>query len=114
MSIKVIVQSPVKKQELIEIAKNQFGDLVNAVVDVENKVIAIGGELHSDEEAVLIENGSEQKNVWGINLYPEKKEDWIEFDSMINLRPSQGNLSRDIEDSEARKKIAEKINELII
>jgi hypothetical protein len=76
--------------------------------------MALGGELHSDEEALLIENGSEQKNLWGINIYPEiKDENWIEFDSMINLRPSQGNRSRGVDNPEIRKKIIEIVNNLI-
>ena len=92
-----------------------FGNLVKAVIDVEKGIIAVDAELHADEEALLLENGSEQKNLWGINLYPELSgEDFIEFDSMINLRPSQGNRSRGVEDLEIQKKIIEIVNKLII
>lgn len=92
MSVK-IVKNPISKKELAEIAKNQFGDLVKAVVDTEEEIMAIGGELHADEEALLLEAGSKQENLWGANLYPQKLEDeWIEFDSMINIRPSLGKL----------------------
>jgi hypothetical protein len=76
--------------------------------------MTIGGDLHADEEALLIENGSEQKNLWGINFYPRKvTEERIEFDSMINIRPSQNNWSRNIEDPAIRKKIIEIVNKLI-
>jgi hypothetical protein len=109
-----VIEEPIENAELSEIAKKRFGDLVKAVVDIERGVMAVGGELHSDEEALLLEKGSEQKNLWGINLYPEKsREELIEFDSMINLRPSQGNRSRDVSDPIARRKIEEIVNQLI-
>jgi hypothetical protein len=80
--------------------------MVKAVVDVSRKVIAIGGELHSDEEAALLDDGSRQADLWGINLYPDESgDDWIEFDSMINVRPSQDNRSRDVEDPALRDSI---------
>ncbi len=83
-----------------------FGDLVKAVVDVDRELIAVDGELHSDLEAELLEDGSRQTDLWGINFYPELTGDeFIEFDSLINIRPSQGNRSRDVENEEIRKKI---------
>lgn len=113
MEIKIVISS-IAKAELLEIAKNQFGDLVKAVVDVEMGIMAIGGELHADEEALLIEQGSRQENLWGINLYPEKLEDeWLEFNSMINVRPSRGNRSRGIEDLAMQDKIKNILNKLI-
>ena len=87
-------------------AKNVFGDLVKAVVDVETGVIALDAELHSDLEGILLQNGSLQKNLWGINLYPEiDGEEFLEFDSMINMRPSISNMSRGVEDEKIRSKI---------
>lgn len=92
----------------------QFGGLVKAVVDVEKEIMVVNGELHSDEEAFLLQKGSKQENLWGINLYPEaKKDDWIEFDSMINLRPHQKNLSRGVDDPAIRKKIMKIVNQLV-
>jgi hypothetical protein len=68
--------------------------------------MAIGGELHSDEEALLLEDGSRQTDLWGINLYPlEPRETWIEYDSMINLRPTHGNRSRGVDDPRLREAI---------
>lgn len=114
MNIKIIKDS-ISKNELAEIAKNQFGDLVKAVVDIEKEVIAIGGELHADEEALLLEQGSEQKNLWGINLYAAKpRDEWVEFDSMINIRPSQRNNSRGVESLETQRKIRDIISKLIL
>ncbi|MEK7077261.1 MAG: DUF5674 family protein, partial [Patescibacteria group bacterium] len=98
-----------------EIAKSQFGNLVKAVVDVEKGVIAIGGELHTDEEAVLLDDGSRQEHLWGINLYPEETgEEFIEFDSMINVRPSSGNRSRGVESEDIREKIKVIVSKFIL
>lgn len=109
-----IVSNTIKTSELKNMASNMFGDLVKVVVDIEKEIMAIDGELHSDEEALLLESGSEQKNLWGINIYPDLEgEEQIEFDSMINLRPRQGNRTRGIDDPEIRKKIIYIINKLI-
>ncbi len=109
-----IVKDKISKEELKKITENMFGNLVKAVVDIEKRIMAVGGELHSDEEALLIENDSKQKNLWGINLYPEIQDDnWIEFDSMINLRPSHGNRSRGVDNPEIKKIIIEVVNNLI-
>ena len=99
---------------LKEIADGQFGDFVKAVVDVERCLMAIGGDLHADEEAVLVDSGSAQRNLWGINLYPELPVDqWVEFDSMINVRPSEGNRSRDVENPSIREKILAIVSNLV-
>jgi hypothetical protein len=101
-----IVRSALARAELATLAEAQFGDMVKAVVDVARGVMAIGGELHADEEATLLDDGSRQSDLWGINLYPGGHDDgWIEFDSMINVRPAQGNRSRDVEDEHLREKI---------
>lgn len=102
-------------KELSEMAQKMFGNLVKGVVDIEKGIMAVDADLHADEEALLLEKGSEQKNLWGINLYPEiKGEDFIEFDSMINLRPSQNNRSRGVESMEIREKIIKIADKLII
>ena len=92
--------------ELQQMAAGMFGNLIKAVVDVDRQIIAVDAELHSDLEALLLEDGSKQQNLWGINLYPELKgDDFIEFDSMINMRPSQGNRGRGVDDERTRKRI---------
>ena len=103
--MKIITQS-ITLNEIKAMATATFGNLLKAVVDVDRDVIAVDAELHSDLEALLLDDGSKQKNLWGINFYPEIQGDgFIEFDSMINMRPSQGNRSRGIENEEMRKKI---------
>jgi hypothetical protein len=110
-----IISSPIPLSELKTIAENQFKYMVKAVVNIESGEMSIGGELHSDEEKVMIENGSPQENLWGINIYPEQTgEDRVEFDSMINLRPYAGNNTRGVENIEIQKRIIEIINKLII
>ena len=109
-----IVRDLITLAELQSMAREQFGDMVKAVVDVEQALMAIGGELHSDEEAVLLDQGSRQTDLWGINLYPDAAEsERVEFDSMINVRPSQGNRSRGVDDPETRSSIRRVVDSLI-
>jgi hypothetical protein len=109
-----IIVNKISIDELKKMADKMFGNLVKAVVDVEKEIIAVDGELHSDEEALLLEKNSRQENLWGINIYPEiKGEDWIEFDSMINLRPSLKNFSRGVNNPAIRKKVIKIVNKLI-
>lgn len=111
-----IIKTPIRLEELREVAAERFGDMVKAVVDVENGVMAIGGELHVDMEVILMEQeGSLRPNTWGINLYPDKVgEEFLEFDSMINLKPSYGNRTRGVEDREIQDSIKEIVERLII
>lgn len=110
-----IIKEPISLDQLRKIAQDQFGDFVKAVVDVEREVMAIGGELHADEEVWLTENeGSKRQDTWGINLYWERSgDDLIEFDSMINLKPALGNRSRGVENSQTREKIKSIVKKLI-
>ncbi|MDP2767929.1 MAG: DUF5674 family protein [Candidatus Methanoperedens sp.] len=110
-----IIKDKISLDELKKMSQKMFDNLVKAVVDTENKIMAVDGELHADEEALLLQNGSKQNNLWGINIYPELygSESFIEFDSMINLRPSQGNRSRGVENPETQKIIFEITNKLI-
>ncbi len=110
-----IVRNAVTLDALRRMAGQQFGDFVKAVVDVGRGVMAIGGELHADEEALLLQDGARQADLWGINLYPDRPSaEFIEFDSMINLRPSQGNRSRGVDDADARRHIRDIIGRLVV
>jgi hypothetical protein len=109
-----IVKENISREALRQMAANSFGNLVKAVVDIEQEIMAVDAELHSDEEALLLENGSGQPALWGINLYPDLDGDnFVEFDSMINLRPSQGNRSRSVDSPEIRSKILSIIRKLV-
>lgn len=110
-----IIKTPISKKELEEMAKNQFGDWIKAVVDLEQGIMAIGGDLHADEEALLLEHGSSQENLWGVNVWFMKDADErIQFDSMINIRPAQGNRTRNVESREIQDKLRKVINELVV
>ncbi|MFA6047737.1 MAG: DUF5674 family protein [Parcubacteria group bacterium] len=109
-----IVTDKITIAELKEMSGKMFGNLVKAVVDVEKEIMAVDAELHADEEALMLENGSKQENLWGINIYPEMEgEDFVEFDSMINIRPAQNNRSRGVESEEMQKRILEIVNKLV-
>ncbi len=106
--------TPIPKAEIERISQRRFGDMIKAVVDIQKRTMAIGGELHADEEQLLLDHGSVQRSLWGINIYHGLgRHEWIEFDSMINIRPSQGNRSRTVEDEAVRKQIVEIVNVLI-
>jgi len=95
-------------------AERSFGNLVKAVVDIEKRIMAIDSDLHADEEAELLRYGSQQENLWGINLYLKNDTDeYIEFDSMINIRPGQGNMTRGVDNKAIQKKIKEIVHMLI-
>lgn len=110
----VLISSPVLTSELSSIAQETFGDMLKAVVDINLKIMVVGAELHSDEEAFLLDRGSPQTDLWGINIYLDlPRNEWIEFDSVINIRPSQGNRSRSVEDEMVRARIAEVVEGLV-
>ena len=110
-----VVRESVTLDHLAGIAESGFGNLVKAVVDVDKDIMAIGGEMHADEEAALLGLGSSQAHLWGSNLHPSQygQSDWIEFDSMINIRPRQGNRSRGVEDPAAQQMIVAIVGRLV-
>lgn len=109
-----IIDKKITLAELNEISNKMFGNLVKAVVDVRRGLMAVDAPMHADEEALLIKNGSRQEDLWGINLYPQKIDnDFIEFDSMINLRPSADNRTRGVDDPNLKKEIIKIVNKLI-
>ncbi len=110
----ILIEKPITKDEIKSIAEKKFGDLVKGVVDIKEKIMAIGAGMHADEESFLLEKGSKQENLWGINIYPElKMPDMVEFDSMINIRPRQNNHSRGVEDEQIKNQILEIIKNLV-
>lgn len=115
MNIQIIIE-PITLSHVQDAAQTQFGDMIKAVVDLDQKMMALGGDLHADAEAMLLEQGSIQENLWGINLYPDQfgTDDFIEFDSMINIRPRQGNRSRSVESPSIQQKIRELVAVLVI
>jgi hypothetical protein len=110
----IIVSESISLAELKKMAEERFGNLVKAVIDVKKEIMAVDAELHADQEALLLEKGSRQEDLWGINIYSDMPEnERIEFDSMINLRPSQGNRTRGVDAPEIRQKIIEIVNKRV-
>lgn len=114
MKIK-IVPDKITIDEVRQMAADTYGDMVKGVADVQRAIMAIGGEWHADAEALLLEDGSAQENLWGFNIYPEKdKDSRIAFVSLINIRPRQNNRGMEIIDITIRKQITEIVNNLIL
>ena len=111
-----IVKDRISLDELKALAHKQYGDIIKAVVDVSTGIMGVGGEFHSEIEALLMEKeGAERENTWGINLaLNETGDSFIEFDSMVNLKPLLGNKSRGVENPEVRKKIKTIVDRLVI
>ena len=109
-----ILQEKISREQLKELASNTFVDMIKCVADVNRGLLAVDAELHADLESMLLENGSEQEYLWGFNLYPDEVgDDFIEFDSLINIRAWQGNRSRDVEDESVRKQIREIVSKFV-
>jgi len=109
-----ILDVVIATDELKQLAQNIFGNLIKAVVDVDRELIAVDAELHSDLEALFLENGSKPNSLWGINFYPDVEgDDFVEFDSMINIRPSQGNMTRGVDSKETQERIVAVVNKWI-
>lgn len=110
----VIVEDSMSFDQLKKAAADSFGDMVKIVVDIKRELVAVGGELHADAESLLLEHGSKQEDLWGANIYPELSADKrIEYTSLINIRSSQGNRSREIQIPEIRTKVIEVIEKRI-
>ena len=110
-----IVKNKIIAEELRSLAHEQYGDIIKAVVDIQQEIMGVGGELHVDIQSLLIEKeNSQAQDTWGINLYLEKTgEDFIEFDSMINLKPAFENKTRGVENIEIQNKIREVVSKLV-
>jgi hypothetical protein len=104
----VVVSSRIEPEVLARLVDLFFEDMVKYVVDIKRRVAAVGGELHADAEELLLESGSNQNDLWGANYYPGRgAEGCIEYTSLINIRPSQGNPSMVVEDEETRDFVRE-------
>lgn len=95
--------------------EHDYTEMMKIVVDVDNEILAIDGDMHADLEKLLLESGSMQQSLWGANVYPDGTDnDFIEYTSFINIRPSQGNRSMEVLDNELRTKILNIVKKLLI
>lgn len=112
-----LVRDKISVNELKPMAEKMYGNLVKAVVDIVQEIMIVDAGLHADEEFCLLEeHDSQQENLWGINLFPDKfgTEDFIVFDSMINIRPREGNRTRGVEDPKIQARIRAVVNKLVV
>ena len=110
----VVLDRRIDPQELARLVDRFFGDMVKVVADVRRGVVAVGGELHADAERLLLASGSRQADLWGANYYPGKGRDaCVEFTALINIRPSQGNRSMEVEDERIRSEIRKQVFALV-
>lgn len=107
-----IINKKISREELRAFLGQPFSDMVKFVVDVEKGIIAFGGEMHSDAEQILLEDGSKQENLWGGNIYPDE-DNRIEYTSLINIRPSQNNNAMEIKDDDLRNKMSETLKKIL-
>lgn len=109
-----IITEKITIEELKKMSEKMHNSLVKAVVDIEKGIMVVDAPMHVDQEMLLLEEGSQQENLWGINIHPYKSQDqWIEFDSMINMRPSFGNRTRGVDDVSIQEKIKKIVNALV-
>jgi hypothetical protein len=110
----VLLRAPIAPDQLRALVAHWFEDMVKYVVDVERGVVAVGGELHADAEAILLADGSRPQDLWGANYYPGRGEEGcIEYTSLINIRPAAGNRAMEIEDPELRERVRRLTFELL-
>lgn len=105
-----ILDKPITKNDLVNTSLNFIEEnAIKGAVDVKRGLLAVDSPMHYDCEQLLLENGSNQADIWGINLYLDEDDvdELVEFNSMINIRPSQNNRSRTVEDPEIQKRIKE-------
>ena len=97
MSIR-LVRDSIARDALVELGKEYYEEMVKGVVDIGRRIIAVGGEMHADAEAILLEDGSRQSELWGFNILPGKpKEECLIYESFINIRPRDGNRTVEVE-----------------
>ncbi len=109
-----LVDKYISLEELKVMSEKMFNKIVKAVVDIKKEIMVVDAGLHSDQEAFLLEYESQQEDLWGINFHPhEAVEDFIEFDSMINIRPAQNNRTRSVDNPIVQEKIRKIIAELV-
>lgn len=109
-----IIREPIPRKALEELMRAHYRTFIKGVADIERGIIALGGDWHMDANTALVTDGSEQKNLWGFNVYPNKKEDEaLEYESLINIRPGQNNRSRELQDQQLRSRVRALVARLI-
>jgi hypothetical protein len=105
-----LFKQPASSEQIQEMLQ-QYEGMIKIVVDIRRRFLAGGGEMHADCEARLLDNGSEQDDLWGANWYPDEQR--IEFESLINIRPRLGNRNIVIQDENLRKQVEAVTREIL-
>ncbi len=108
-----ILENKIGREDITGKYMNYFKTLTKAVVDIKKEIMAIDAELHADLEKLLLEQGSSQEDLWGINIYPSRQEESIEYVALINIRPAQNNLSMEIENPTLKERIKSVVDRFI-
>ena len=108
----IILEKPISVREIKELHSSFYSAMVKIVVDIERELIALDAEMHADLEQHLLEMDSKQKNLWGANIYFERP-GYVEFTSLINIRPAQNNRGMEVQDRQVRDRISEIVNKFI-
>jgi shikimate kinase len=110
-----VYEAEIPLHEIIEVSKEYYHPMIKGVIDIENEIVAFGGEYHMDANVVLLEKGLQQSNIWGFNIWTDQdKENWIEYTSLINIRPLVNNKGMEIESQEIKNRIKEILDKKII
>ncbi len=109
-----VVDRPIDPELLRALVDRFFGDMVKLVIDVRERLVAVGGELHADAKAILLERGSKQADLWGANYYPGLgPDDCIQFTALINIRPTQDNRAMEVQDPALREAMRAIVHDLV-
>ena len=110
-----ILDKPFTKKELLTDFCHIYQSMTKGVVDLDSGLIALEADMHADLEGKLLNRGSRQQDLWGFNLYPEKSgTEFVEYTSLINIRPAHGNASIEVQDPALREQILRVIGKWII
>ena len=109
-----LIRSRIDHDTLIKLAKENYGEMIKGVVDVTREIVPLGGELHADAQAALLQDGSRSEDIWGFNIYVEKpRPQRMDYTSFINVRPSAGNRSMEVQDHTLRKRMRSIVDSLV-
>ena len=115
MTEPIIVRRKLAPEKLVEIVQNNHEEMAKVDVDIERRILSIGGEWHSEGEELLVQDGSKSTDVWGTNLYPWKvPHERVVYHLLINLKPVLGHREMEIKDAALQKRIRGVINELLL
>jgi len=89
----------------------EYNDMIKIVVDIRRSILAGGGIMHADCETLLLNDGSEQDDLWGANWYPNEHR--LAYESLINIRPRLGNRSLTIQDEKIRQHVLQITHSLL-